>query len=459
MTQKNPPLKIDRLALDGDGVGRLADGQAAFVPYTLPGEVITARPLFRKKNHSRWLPESLVSPSADRVKPECRYHFQVGKDAPACGGCDWQHMNVASQRTSKRQLVIETLTRLGGIENPPVAETISSPETWRYRNKVQVPFSQRGKHVVAGFFAPGSHDIVEFDDCLIQPSFSVDILRYVKEQANQLRWPAYEEDAHTGWIRHLLIRTNQKGEALVVFVTRTSRFYGKESFVNNLRKRFPSIIGIHQNVQPARTNVILGNTWIPLWGRDHIEESLLGLNIQYAAGSFFQVNFGAAERLYSQAIQELGISSSSLVLDLYCGVGAMALLAAKTARQAFGVEPVRSAIFDARENAKRNHLRNVEFIESDSERFLNRPSRILEMLQDQKSLVIVDPPRSGCTPDVVQGLLRLKPERMVYVSCHPATLARDLKMMSASYVVASVTPVDLFPQTSHIETVVRLEKK
>lgn len=447
------------MALDGDGVGRLADGQTAFVPYTLPGEVVSAQPLFRKKNHSRWLPESLLSPSKDRVKPECRYHFQMGKAAPACGGCDWQHMGVTTQRTSKRQLVIETLTRLGGIPNPPVAETISSPEPWRYRNKVQVPFGQRGKRVVAGFFAPGSHDIVEFDDCLIQPSPSVEIVRYVKEQANQLQWPAYDEDTHSGWIRHLLIRTNQKGEALVVFVTKTPRFYGKETFVSNLRRRFPFVIGVHQNIQPGRTNVILGVTWIPLWGRDHIEETLLGLKVQYAAGSFFQVNFGAAERLYAKAIEELAIDSSSVVLDLYCGVGAMALLAAKKARFAFGVEPVRSAIFDARENAQRNHLRNVDFVESDCERFLNQRSRTMEMLRDEKLLVIVDPPRSGCTAEVIQGLLRLKPERMVYVSCHPATLARDLKLLSSIYKPTSVTPVDLFPQTSHIETVVRLERR
>jgi 23S rRNA (uracil1939-C5)-methyltransferase len=340
-----------------------------------------------------------------------------------------------------------------------VAETISSPQEWRYRNKVQVPFGKSGRYVVAGFYAPGSHDIVEFDDCPIQPTFSVDIVRYVKEEANRLRWPPYDEDTNSGWIRHLLVRTNEKGEALVVFVTKTPRFYGKDLFVQNLRRRFPKVIGVHQNVQPGRTNVILGDQWISLWGQTRIEEELLGLKLRYAAGSFFQVNRGAAEKLYAKAIDELNATKGDVVLDLYCGVGAMALLAAKRAKHAMGVEPVPSAIADARENAARNQINNIEFLQVDSERFLTQRSRQIEMLMHANPLVIVDPPRSGCTPDVLNGLFKLRPRRIVYVSCHPATLARDLKFLSSSYTLETVTPVDLFPQTSHIETVVRLERR
>ncbi|MCG3204815.1 MAG: 23S rRNA (uracil-C(5))-methyltransferase RlmCD [Elusimicrobia bacterium] len=452
-------IRIDRLALDGDGIGRLENGQAAFVPYTLPGETVQAKLLQQKKNHSRWLPEKILQPSQSRISPKCPIHFKPGASKLACGGCDWQHMPTAVQEINKRQLVIETLERLGGVEKPPVHETLHSPKDWRYRNKVQVPFARSGKKVIAGFYAPGTHQIVEFEDCLIQPLPSVEIVQFVKRHANESPWSPYDEDTGRGWIRHLLVRTNEAGQALVTLVTATDSFADRDAFVSSMRKRFPFVVGIHQNIQKGRTHAILGPKWIRLWGADAIDEVILGLRLSCSPGAFFQVNTPVAEKLYQKALEELDIERDDLVLDIYCGGGALTLAAAKRARLAIGIESVESAIRDAGRNAKQNNIRNAEFACGEAEYLMSQPNKYIESTPESQRLVLLDPPRSGCDPRVLKALLELHPRRMVYVSCHPATLARDVKILSSQYKVTSVTPVDLFPQTSHIETVCRLEHR
>lgn len=457
-------IHVERLALDGDGIGHLktsgADsGQAAFVPYSLPDELIDARLLVQKKNHSRWLPAAITKPSPDRNTPPCPYHFKAGQMTPWCGGCDWQHIKIPAQRISKKQLVIETLERLGGVANPPVADIIASPQDWRYRNKVQVPFGRGKKGVVAGFFAPQSHEIVDFDDCLIQSELSVALVQFVKTYANVAKWIPYDEDRHRGWIRHLLVRTNEAAQAMVTVITANEDFHDRDRFVREMRSRFPSVIGIHQNVQKARTNVIVGPIGRKLWGADYIDESVLGLKISCSPGSFFQVNKPSADLLYQKAIDELGTGPSKVVLDIYCGVGALTLALAKRSSFVIGIEAAASSIANAQFNARQNRIANVEFIEGFAERVLSRPVEGLRGVAPADLLVLVDPPRSGCAPEVLQTILNLKPARIVYVSCHPGTLARDVKILSADYRVVSATPVDLFPQTSHIETVCRLDRK
>ncbi len=460
-------IKIDRLTLEGDGVGRLAPegpsgGKVAFVPYTLPNEVVSARLLWEKKNHSRWLPTKINQPALGRVNPSCPYHFHAGRAGSWCGGCNWQPMSEQSQREAKRQLVVETLTRLGGLPNPPVKEPIPSPQNWRYRNKVQVPFGSvpfgsDGRRVIAGFYAPESHAIVEFEDCLVQPELSVRIVREVKALANRFQWSPYNEDEHKGWLRHLLVRTNEAGQATVTLVTAQPAFRDLRLFLDAMKKTFPQMIGVHQNVQPARTHVILGRQWIRLWGAERMEENVLGLRIAASPGSFFQVNKGAADLLFQRTIEELNPDRESAVADLYSGVGALTLLAAQRAAFALGVESVRTAVRDARHNATVNRLANVEFLEADVEKDADRVRRRLEVFAAKKLLVILDPPRSGCDPRLLNSLMELRPHHIVYVSCHPATLARDIKILSPRFRLESVTPVDLFPQTSHIETVSRLE--
>lgn len=367
-------------------------------------------------------------------------------------------MASATQRKYKRELLAETLTRIGGFAGLSIGETLASPDDWRYRNKVQIPFGNKGNRPVAGFYAPGSHEIVEFDDCPIQPEVSLQILRSVKRLAAQFHWEIYDEDRHLGWLRHLLVRTNRANEALVALVTATPAFPAQNDVVKALRSDCPSMIGFHQNIQPARSHVILGREWISLWGADEIVEPVLGLKMGYAPGAFFQVNTGAAERLYEKVLSEADLQPGHGVVDFYCGVGAMALLAARKVDYVIGIDEVPSAIQGAEMNARRNGIKNVRFETLKVESvFLPAHRSLFERFDSNNLVVILDPPRSGCDPLVIQGLLALKPSRIIYVSCHPATLARDLKMLSSSYQIKSVTPVDLFPQTSHIETVVRLD--
>ncbi|MCB4756591.1 MAG: 23S rRNA (uracil(1939)-C(5))-methyltransferase RlmD [Elusimicrobia bacterium] len=457
-------INIDRLAPEGDGIGREEPGKAdrqmiAFVPYSLPGETLRCRLFDQRKTYGRWLPLELRRPSPSRVEPRCPLHFQPGRKSLWCGGCDWQHMDVPSQRKFKRDLLLDCLRRIGGFSDVNISETVESPQEWRYRNKVQVPFGRSGRDLVAGFYAPESHRIVEFEDCVVQPESSVRIVLTVKSLAKKYKWAPYEEDRHRGWLRHLLIRTNRAGEALVTFVTSSADFPAQKRALEELRKAHPKIIGLHQNVQSSRSHVILGPRWVRLWGKDKIQEEMSGLKIGFRPGSFFQVNTGAAEKLYLKALEEARLDKSMTVLDFYCGVGALTLLAAREAGSAIGVESVAEAVRDARENSQANGIGNAQFMALPVEDLFNGTSSLLEKLDPEKLVVILDPPRSGCGEGVTGGLVKLKPRRIVYVSCHPATLARDLKILGQAYQVIRITPVDLFPQTSHVEAVAGLELK
>lgn len=456
-------IQVNRLALEGDGVGHpMGEGpdskKVAFVAYSLPGETIEARLLFDKKNHSRWLPVSLVKSAPNRIPPPCPYHFIPGKER-ACGGCDWQHLAPADQKKSKAELLKETLIRLGGIPQPPVNPIIVGPHDFRYRNKIQIPFGLKSGKLVAGFFAPGTHDIVEFEDCLIQPELSVKLFQAVKRYALQANWAPYDEDRHRGWIRHVLIRTNEAGQAFVAIVATSENFPDRNRFIENMRAEFPQIIGLHLNIQRGKTHAILGPFWKKLWGADRIEEQMAGLKLSYSPGSFFQVNTQAAERLYGEALRQLEPTKENVVLDIYCGVGALTFLAAQKAKFAVGIEEAPSSIRDAGFNAQQNKIPNIKFIQGSAERSMFQPEKLVgDTAHGNKLLVMVDPPRSGCKPEVLSALLRMKPRRIVYVSCNPATLARDIKILSPHYQLTQATPVDLFPQTSHIEAVAQLDR-
>ena len=457
-------INIERLALQGEGVGRLSSGgpddkKVAFVPYTLPGETVEARLVEDKKNYSRWIPTKIETPSSVRVTPRCPVHFSPGSEH-FCGGCDWQQLSPDFQKKAKAELVRETLIRLGGIAKPPMNALLSGPQDWHYRNKIQVPFGVgRGYKLMGGFYSPGSHDIVEFDDCVIQPELSVQIFQAVKKFASLAKWHPYEEDRHQGWLRHVLIRTNEAGQALLALVTTSEQFNDQTRFVNEMRSQFPTLVSIHLNVQTGKTHRILGLRWVRLWGDDRLEENILGLRLAYSPGSFFQVNTKAAERLYEEALRQLDPAETSVVLDVYCGVGAMTFLAARKTKFAIGIEETLSSIRDAKWNAQQNQIQNVKFVEGSAEKALAHPAKLWEGYLKQADLfVIVDPPRSGCRPEVLTALIKLGPKRIVYVSCNPATLARDIKILAPHYQLKETTPVDLFPQTSHIESVSRLDR-
>jgi len=415
-----------------------------FVPYAAPGDTLKVEITETRKRFARGRILEVLRPSADRVEAPCPYYYR-------CGGCTWQHLPYAAQLKAKQALVRETLERIGGLRGVAVKPVLGMKDPWRYRNKVQQPVAWDGKQLISGFYAAGSHEIIPIEDCLVQPELSVQIVNRTKALLNQCGLRAYDDKHHHGWIRHLLVRTSREGKVLLVFVARSSDFPQESKIIPVLMREFPSLVGIHQNVNPARTNVILGRKWRRIYGQDYLEERLGRLTFRLSPSAFFQVNSPQAEVLYDSVKAMAG--SGERLLDLYTGVGTIALWLSDRFREVGGVEENPAAIKDAETNAEINRIPNARFIAQSTEAFLGGISR-----DSRHGLtVIVDPPRAGCTPAVLKSLVALRPSPLIYVSCDPGTLARDLAILTkGGYRVDDVQPVDLFPHTSHIETAVKL---
>ena len=461
------------MAAEGQAIAKAAGSdRIVFVPYGVPGDELTVEIGETKKNFANGRILHVDKPAFDRQDPPCPYHFHPplpgvskvslppggGQAAPVrwCGGCDWQQFGYEAALRTKREIVLDCIKRIGRLDTT-VLPTLASPKQLRYRNKVQVPFGRQGNRIVAGFYQPGSHSIVDFEDCLVQPELSVAIVNRIKTLAGPgpagFGWQPYDSRSHSGWLRHVFIRTNSAGKALVAFVTRTSAFPAEQRAVEALTAAFPQIVSIQQNVQPEQTSVILGPSWRKLWGQDTIEETIGRVKLVASPGAFLQVNTAATELLYGVA-EAMLLSEGfrpSTVLDLYSGVGAIALWLAPKAGKVIGVEEVPQAVTDAIANAKRNGARNVTFIRSKSEAYFR--SKYARQLP-KYSAAVLDPPRAGCEPHVLRSLARSGVDRIVYVSCNPATFARDARILADHrFRLQRVQPVDLFPQTSHVELV------
>jgi 23S rRNA (uracil1939-C5)-methyltransferase len=431
-----------------------------FVAGGAPGDLLEVEVVSAKSSFARARIVKLLSPGQERVDPPCPLHSAPDRPGPACGGCDWQHLDGQAQLRHKAALVRDCVERIGKLKDVSILPALPSPQAWAYRNKVMVPFGERpgGNGLVAGFYAAGSHQIVDFPACPVQPEISVRIVLKVKELAAELGWRAYDEGSGRGWLRHLFVRTNGQGQALVTVATRGPQFPRAEAFVSRLRAAFPEIIGMHHNIQPLKTSVILGPHWRRLWGAAVMEERLGKLSFMVSPGAFLQVNTAAAAALYDCARQALGAEGRSFdqVLDLYCGVGTLTLWLAQSAPKVIGVEENRDAVRDAWRSAERNHVRNVRFAGGRVEAVL--PRLFKEGLGGSLA-VVVDPPRAGLAVPVLRLLTRPSVRRVVYVSCDPATFARDAGYLSRSgFSLAMVQPVDLFPQTSHVELVGLLDR-
>ncbi len=440
---KRLTIDIERLSSEGEGIGH-ADGMVIFVPYAAPGDRLEVEIAQVQKRFARANPLEIIQPSPDRVEAPCPYYYR-------CGGCTWQHLSYPAQLKAKQSLVQETLERIGGLKNIQVKPVLGMTDPWRYRNKVQQPVGWDGRQLISGFYAEGSHEIIPIDDCLVQPQLSVKIINRTKALLQQLGLRAYDAERHQGWIRHLLVRTSPEGKAILVFITREREFPQESRIIPYLMREFPELIGIHQNVNPSRTNVILGREWRRIYGQDHLEVKLGSLKFKLSPSAFFQINSPQAEVLYNVAKTMAG--TGERLLDLYTGVGTIAMWLADRFKYVGGVEENPAAIRDAEMNAQLNKIRNVEFVAQSTEAFLGGIGREPR----QPVTVVMDPPRAGCAPMVLRSLLALRPQTLVYVSCDPGTLARDLGVLTqGGYQVQEIQPVDLFPHTPHIETAVKL---
>ena len=439
------PLTMENYGSDGEGVTHLPDGMACFVKGAMRGETCRVR-LVKVGRSCAWGEvEEVTDPSPARVKPDCPYYAD-------CGGCSLRHMTYEEELALKKQKVQDALQRIGGSDIT-VSAIFGAKNTERYRNKVQFPVAE-GPRI--GFYQKRTHTVTDVDDCLLQPVAAARVRMAVKGWMERWGVSAYDERAHKGLVRHVYVRTNAAGESLCCLMVNGTRLPHEEELVAALRKAEPGLKGVVLGVNRDKTNVILGQSYRTLWGQDVLEETLCGLTFRLSVPSFFQVNREQTEVLYSKALELAGLTGEETVLDLYCGIGTISLALARQAKKVIGAEVVPEAIEDAKANAERNGIENAEFFCGDA------GDIAAKLAADglRPDVITVDPPRKGLAPDVVDTVVQMAPDRVVYVSCDPATLARDVKRFEEQgYHPRTALAVDLFPRTSHVESVVLLSRQ
>ena len=441
------PLDMTSYTAEGMGVARL-EGRVVFVPGTIKGERWQVRLEKVNKNVAWGRGVELLDPSPERIEPDCPLYGR-------CGGCQFRHMTYDEELRAKRQRIQDALSRLGGVELelPPV---LGAEDTLRYRNKVQFPVSMEKQGLSVGYYQARSHSVLDARDCPLQPESVTRLRAAFKGWMEEQAVAPYDEKTGRGLVRHLYVRTNSRGESLVCVVVNGKSLPQEEKLVEVLRKTEPGLAGVVLNSNTRDTNVILGTEYRTVWGRDWLEEELCGLTFQLSVPSFFQINRAQTQRLYALALEFAGLTGKETVLDLYCGIGTISLALAQRAGKVIGTEIVPQAIEDAKENARRNGLANAEFFCGDAGAVAEKLAR--EGVRPQ--VICVDPPRKGLGEEVPAVLAGMGPERIVYVSCDPATLARDVKRFGAlGYRAVRAQGVDLFPRCAHVETVVLLKKE
>ena len=452
--QKNQilTLRIERLSSDGSGVAHSADGEAVFVPGTAPGDEARVRIVKDCGRYAFGILDELLTPSPDRVPVDCPV-------AGPCGGCSLRHLDYAAELRAKQESVLDAFRRIGGLE-VPVLDILPSPEVDRYRNKVQFPVGVDKNGVPCiGFYAGRTHRIVPCPDCKLQPGVLNEIGNALCAFFAQQGIRPYDEQSGKGLVRHIFLRRGaHSGQIMVCLVCTRAKLPHAEQLCTALREQFPAISTILLNVNAKNTNVILGSENHILYGPGFIEDTLCGVPVRLGPLSFYQVNTLAAERLYGVAAQYAHLTPDDTLLDLYCGMGTIGLSMADQCRELIGVEIVPEAI----ESAKANAARMGEAVAAKSRFFCADAGQAATQLAAEglhPDIVMLDPPRKGCDEATLSAVVRMAPRRVVYVSCNPATAARDAAWLEENdYHAEKVQPVDLFPRTKHCECVIALSK-
>ena len=431
---------------EGQGVAHV-EGCAVFLPNAIAGERVRLR---IEKAQKTWASGKIVE-ILEKSPHRCNRACPVAK---LCGGCDFWHMDYEEETRLKAERVKTCLNRLGG-ETLTEVPILAAPDCRGYRNKAQYPVAAKKGRAYAGFFRAGTHDVVENQRCLILPEETDAVKDAVMDYVNQFRVSVYDEATHKGLLRHIYVRRGAvSGQILVCLVCNGEKLPKVDALLARL-KRIPGFTTLVLSVNTKKGNAVLGDKFITLYGPGYIEDTLCGLNFRLSPRSFYQVNHHQAQRLYETAIEKAGITKNDTVLDLYCGVGTITLAMASAAGKVIGVEVIPQAVEDARDNAKRNRIENAEFFCGDA----GQAALELEKNGVRPDVVVVDPPRKGLNADTIEALSRMAPRRIVYVSCDPATLARDVALLKErGYTLQSATAADLFPRCAHVETVVLLSK-
>ena len=432
---------------EGQGIAHV-DGCAVFLPNAIAGERVRLRVEHPRKTWAAGKILEILEKSPHRVNRQCPV-------AKLCGGCDFWHMDYAEETRLKAERVKTCLNRLAGehLESVPI---LAAPDCRGYRNKAQYPVAAKKGKAYAGFYRSGTHQVVENERCLILPPETDAVKDAIIDYVNQYRVSVYDEASHTGLLRHIYVRRGAvSGQILVCLVCNGEKLPKAEALLERLKK-IPGFATLVLSVNTKKGNAVLGDKFVTLYGPGYIEDTLCGLRFRLSPRSFYQVNHDQAQRLYETAIRLAGITKSDTVLDLYCGVGTITLAMAGAAGKVIGVEVIPQAVEDARDNARRNGLENAEFFCGDA----GQAALALEAQGVRPDVAVVDPPRKGLNADTIEALSRMAPRRVVYVSCDPATLARDVALLKErGYALQSVTAADLFPRCAHVETVVLLSRE
>ena len=429
-----------------DGKGIIKDNnEVIFVDNVLIDEEVKVRVLRKEKSYYIGEAIKYYNYSKDRVEPSCP-NFSI------CGGCHLLHMSYDEQLRFKENHVQNCIKRIGGIDKE-VLPIIKMDEPYRYRNKVQVSFSKDYKgNVIGGFYKEKTHQIIDNEFCLLENEIAEKVINFFKKLIIKYNIEPYDRSSNIGTVRHLLVRTGYYSKDIMVVIITKSKFLPKQKeLINDLIKEFPNIKSIIHNINESKTNHILGNVEKCIYGKDYIEDTLCNLKFRISSKSFYQVNPLQTERLYNEAIKAANLAKDDVIIDAYSGIGTIGLIASKHVKSVVGVEIVKEAIINATNNARLNNITNAKYYVNDASKFM-----VNYIKENKADVVFVDPPRSGCEKKFIEALLTSKPNRVVYVSCDPSSLARDLKMLKEEYDIISIQPVDMFPNTYHVETIVLL---
>src|SRR5690625_326612 len=443
-------LTIEDLTHEGNGVGKV-DGYPIFIPLGLPGEKADVKVIKVNKRfaYGKLLHTHKASP--ERVTAPCNVFYK-------CGGCQLQHMSYDMQLEMKRNQVLNVMQKIAHLGTVPVHPVLGMEDPWRYRNKIQIPVGEKGGELITGFYQQRSHRIIDdMDTCVIQNELGDRMVEAVRRIATDLGIEAYDEKNHHGVLRHIIVRTAfGTNDTMIILITRTEKLPQQDELIKQLTESYPAIKSIIHNVNKEKTNVIMGKKLRTLFGEDYIYDSIGELTFKISPRSFYQVNPVQTKVLYDKALEYADVGADDIVIDAYCGIGTISLFLAQQAKKVYGVEIVPEAIRDAKENARLNGITNTEFVVGAAEKVM--PWWTAQGLKPD--VIVVDPPRKGCDETLLQAMIDMQPKRIVYVSCNPSTLARDLRILEdGGYETKEVQPVDMFAQTTHIESVVRIERR
>lgn len=442
-------INILDIGTNGEGIGKI-DDFTVFVPNALPNDIIEVKIIKLKKSYGYGKLIKIITPSPLRTEPKCEYFYK-------CGGCSLQHLDYDAQLNYKTKKVKDCLERIGGFNPINISKAIGMNYPYNYRNKAQFPIGLKNNETYIGFYSMHSHNIINIDDCIIQHPINKLILSKIRSFISKNNIKPYDETNNTGLIRHIITRISYATKEIMICIVLNCKSFDKSDELIKYLTEIKNISSIYINYNTEKTNVILGKNSNLIYGKSYITDYIDNLKFEISLNSFFQVNPYQTKILYNKALDMASLTGNETVIDAYCGIGTISLFAAKKAKQVYGIEIIENAINDAIRNAEINNINNVKFIVGKAE------DEIYNLYKDndiKADLIIIDPPRKGCDIKFLETLLIMKPEKIVYISCDPATLARDLKILcNKIYNLNLVQPVDLFCMTNHIETCCLLTKK